>query len=270
MLDQNPQHILTSLELLAPLMVTEALHVIAAILILVIGFWIAGKVQVLVARSLGKTPHFDPMLQGFFGHIARYFVLTLVLLAVLAQFGIQTTSLVAVVGAASLAIGLALQGTLSHLAAGVMLLIFRPFRTGQHVQIAGTDGTVRDLSLFWTEVITADNVQVIIPNGSVWGQQVRNFSTYTQPTATAQVRFRVPDAEPSVVRKKIEDIVRANPNVLSDPAPSVMLDRAAVDNALEYVATFAPSGGVNAAPGVKSEIIQAVYDDVEAAPKIGT
>ena len=96
MLDQNPQHILTNLEVLAPLIVTETLHVIAAILILVIGFWIAGKVQVLASRSLAKTPHFDPMLQVFFGHIARYFILTLVLLAVLAQFGIQTTSLVAV------------------------------------------------------------------------------------------------------------------------------------------------------------------------------
>lgn len=270
MLDENPQHILTSLELLAPLFVTEATHVIAAILILIIGFWIAGKVQALVSHSLSKTPHFDPMLQGFFGHIARYFVLTLVLLAVLAQFGIQTTSLVAVVGAASLAIGLALQGTLSHLAAGVMLLIFRPFRIGQHVQIAGTEGTVKELSLFWTEVVTADNVQVIIPNGSVWGQQVRNFSTYTQPTATAQVRFRVPDAEPAAVRQKIEDIVKANPNVLPDPAPSVVLDRNAGDNTLEYVAAFAPSGGVNAAAAVRSEIIQAVHERVEAAPKTGT
>ena len=270
MLDQNPQHILTSVEVMAPMIVTETVHLIAAILILVIGFWIAGKVQTLVGGSLAKTPHFDPMLQVFFGQIARYFILTLVLLAVLAQFGIQTTSLVAVVGAASLAIGLALQGTLSHLAAGVMLLIFRPFRVGQHVQIAGTDGTVKELSLFWTELVTADNVQVIIPNGSVWGQQVRNFSTYTQPTPTAQVRFRIPDADPAEVRKKIEDIIKANPNVLPDPAPSVVLDRAAGDNVLEYVATFAPSGGVNAAAGVRSDIIQAVHDGVETTPKIGT
>jgi small conductance mechanosensitive channel len=267
MLDQNPQHIVSSLELLAPLIVSNALHVIAALLILIIGFWIAGKVQVLVSRSLSRTPHFDPMLQSFFGHIARYFVLTLVLLAVLAQFGIQTTSLVAVVGAASLAVGLALQGTLSHLAAGVMLLIFRPFRIGQHVTLAGTEGTVKDLSLFWTEVVTADNVQVIIPNGSVWGQQVRNFSTYTQPTPTAQVRFRLPDANPSAARQKIADVVKANPNVLPNPAPSVVLDRNAADNALEFVATFAPLGGADAAAAVRSEIIEAVHDAVEAAPK---
>lgn len=266
MFDQNPQHVLNSLEVMAPMFVTEALHVVAAILILVIGFWVAGKVQALVSHSLSKTPHFDPMLQSFFGNVARYFVLTLVLLAVLGQFGIQTTSLVAVVGAASLAIGLALQGTLSHLAAGVMLLIFRPFRIGQHVQVAGTEGTVKELSLFWTEVVTADNVQVIIPNGSVWGQQVRNYSTYTLPTPMAQVRFRVPDGEPSAVRQKIEDLVKANSNVLPSPAPSVVLDRAALDNALEYVATFAPSGGVDAAPGVRSQIIQAVHDAVETKP----
>lgn len=263
MLEANPQRLLSSAELMAPMIVSQALHVLAALVILVVGFWIAGKVQVLVSRSLGKTPHFDPMLQHFFGNIARYFVLTLVLLAVLGQFGIQTTSLVAVVGAASLAIGLALQGTLSHLAAGVMLLIFRPFRIGQHVQVAGTEGTVKELSLFWTEVITADNVQVIIPNGSVWGAQVRNYSTYTQPTPTAQVRFRIPDAEPAVARQKIEDLVKASPNVLPAPAPSVVLDRSATDNVLEFVATFAPSGGADAAAGVKSEIIQAVHDSVE-------
>jgi small conductance mechanosensitive channel len=266
MLDPSPQHILLDVRLLVPLIVTNALHVIAAILLLLVGSWVAGKVQFLLIRSLNKTPHFDEMLKRFFGNIARYFVLTLVLLAVLAQFGIQTTSLIAVIGAASLAIGLALQGTLSHLAAGVMLLIFRPFRLGQHVQVGGTDGTVKELSLFWTELVTGDNVQVIIPNGSVWGQQLRNYSTYDQPITTAQVRFRLPNADPATTRQTIEATVKATPNVLADPAPSVLLDHNATDNALEFVVTFAPAGGGGKAGAVRSEIIQAVHDALGTPP----
>jgi small conductance mechanosensitive channel len=266
MLDQNAQQLLVDLRLLLPQIVTNVLHVVAAIVILIAGFWLAGRAQVLVVRSLSRTPHLDSMLQGFFGNIVRYFVLTITILAVLSQFGIQTTSLVAVLGAAGLAVGLALQGTLSHLAAGVMLLIFRPFRSGQHVQIGGTDGTVKDLSLFWTELVTGDNMQVIIPNGSVWGQPLRNFSVYPQAAATAQVRFRLPGAEPSAAREGIEALVLANSRVLKNPPPSVWLDRNATDNALEIVVTFAPVDGGGNAAAVRSELIEAVYAAFEAAP----
>ena len=114
--------------------------------------------------------------------------------------------------------------------------------------------------------VTAAPMQVIIPNGSVWGQQLRNFSVYPQGAATAQVRFRLPDADPHDAREKIEAMVRANPKVLETPAPSVLLDRNATDNALEIVVTFAPDGGGGAAPAVKSEIIEAVYNALEAAP----
>ncbi|HUB49857.1 MAG TPA: mechanosensitive ion channel domain-containing protein [Acetobacteraceae bacterium] len=264
MLDQDAQHLVTDVQALLPLLISNALHVVAAILILIIGFWVAGRAQGFVVRSLSKTPHLDTMLRGFFGNIVRYFILTITVLAVLSQFGIQTTSLVTVIGAAGLAIGLALQGTLSHLAAGVMLLIFRPFRIGNHVQIGGADGIVKELSLFWTEIVTSDNVQVIIPNGSVWGQQMRNFSVYPQSAATAQVRFRLPDADAAIAREKIETIVRANPKVLDTPAPSVLLDRNATDNALEFVVTFAPADGAGNAAAVKSEIIEAVYEGLEA------
>jgi small conductance mechanosensitive channel len=263
MLDQNAQQLLVDARLLLPQLVTNVLHVVAAIVILIVGFWLAGRAQALVVRSLNRTPHLDSMLKGFFGNIVRYFVLTITVLAVLSQFGIQTTSLVAVLGAAGLAVGLALQGTLSHLAAGVMLLIFRPFRSGQHVQIGGADGTVKELSLFWTELVTGDNVQVVIPNGSVWGQPLRNFSVYPQAAATAQVRFRLPDVAPAAARERIEAILQANPKVLKDPQPGVLLDRNATDNALEYVVTFAPDGGGGNAAAVKSEIIEAVWGAFE-------
>jgi len=249
-----------SLNALLPFILANALHVLAALAILIAGFWISGKASDLVRVGLNRTKHFDEMLKGFFGSIARYFVLTLTLLTVLSQFGVQTTSLVAVIGAASLAIGLALQGTLSNLAAGVMLLIFRPFRIGQHVQVGGNDGVVKELSLFWTEIVTADNVQVIVPNGSVWGQPLKNLSTYAPPPVTAEVRFPAPAGDVAAARDRIEAIVKGNAGVAKDPAPVVLLDRAGADNALQIVATFVPSGS---SAEVRSEIIQAVHEAVE-------
>jgi small conductance mechanosensitive channel len=263
--DANTQHLVYDVHLLLPLIVTNALHALAAIVILIIGFWFAGRAQVLLVRSLSRTHYLDAMLKGFFGNIVRYFILTITFLAVLSQFGIQTTSLIAVLGAAGLAVGLALQGTLSHVAAGVMLLIFRPFRIGHHVQVGGIDGTVRELSLLWTEVVTSDNMQVIVPNGSVWGQPLRNFSVYPQPVGTTQVRFRAPGVDPRTAQARMAEIVAAMPSVRQDPAPTVLLDRNETDTTLEIVVSFAPTES-GAAASVKSEIIDKVYDALEAPP----
>src|SRR6266446_6961431 len=134
MLEEKTQELMVNMQAVLPLIVTNALSALGAIVILLIGLWLSGKADQLVVRVLSRTPHFDPTLKSFFGSLARYLILTVTLLAVLSQFGIQTTSLVAVIGAASLAVGLALQGTLSNLAAGIMLLIFRPFRVGHKVQ----------------------------------------------------------------------------------------------------------------------------------------
>jgi small conductance mechanosensitive channel len=258
----NFTHLVTDPTLIVPFMLNNALHMLGALAILLIGFWLSGKADILVSRSLRKSKHVDEMLRGFFASIARYFVLTVTVLAVLSQFGIQTTSLVAVIGAASLAIGLALQGTLSNLAAGVMLLIFRPFRIGNSVTVGGNTGTVKALSLFWTEVVTDGNVQVIIPNGSVWGQPIKNMSTYTAPVATVELRMPVPDGVAlEEALERLLAIVKATPRVLANPAPSVMLDRGGSDNAMQMVANFAPDGDV--AAQVKSDILRAVHEQLE-------
>ena len=190
MLEEKTQELMVNMQAVLPLIVTNALSALGAIVILLIGLWLSGKADQLVVRVLSRTPHFDPTLKSFFGSLARYLILTVTLLAVLSQFGIQTTSLVAVIGAASLAVGLALQGTLSNLAAGIMLLIFRPFRVGHKVQVGSSVGTVKELSLFWTELVTDDKVQIIVPNGGVWGQPLRNFSIYPAPPHAGEVRFR--------------------------------------------------------------------------------
>ena len=239
MLTEKTQHLVVDFSTLLPLIVSNALNAVGAVVILLAGWWLAGKADRLVVEGFSRTPHFDPMVRGFFGSLARYAVLVVTMLAILAEFGIQTTSLVAVIGAAGLTIGLALQGTLSHLAAGVMLLIFRPFRIGQKMQVAGSTGTVKQLSLFWTELVTDDNVQVIVPNGGVWGQPLRNYSVYPTPPHTGEARFRIAeDADVDSAVGTVRNIVEADPRVLADPAPSILLDQAG-EHALEIVAGFA-------------------------------
>jgi small conductance mechanosensitive channel len=255
-LEEKTHELMINMQAVLPLIVSNALSALGAIVILLIGLWLSGKANQLVVRVLSRTPHFDATLKSFFGSLARYLILTVTLLAVLSQFGIQTTSLVAVIGAASLAVGLALQGTLSNLAAGIMLLIFRPFRVGHKVQIGGSVGVVKELSLFWTEL--DDNVQIIVPNGGVWGQPLRNFSIYPAPPHAGEVRFRTAEnTELQPAMEKVRAIVEAHPRVLADPAPSVLLDRSAAENTIEIVVAFSTAEDKIAA--VKSDLIKAVH-----------
>jgi len=256
--------LLTAPQMILPFVLSNALHVIGAIAILAFGFWLSGKADYLVGRALDRSHHVDEMLRGFFSSIARYFVLTVTMLAVLSEFGIQTTSIIAVLGAASLAVGLALQGTLSNLAAGVMLLIFRPFRVGNSVNVGGNTGVVRNLTLFWTEIVTDANVQIIIPNASVWGQAIRNMSTYQAPVATAELRVPVPAGFGlNEACQRIATIAAATPRVLAEPAPQALLDRGGADNEMQIVVTFAPEG--DTASLVKNDILRAISEELNGS-----
>lgn len=164
-------------ETLGTLAVTYGISVIGALIILLVGFWLAGRARAMVERLLARVDGIDPMLGRFLGGVARYVVIIVTLLAVLSEFGVQTASLLAVLGTAGLAIGLALQGTLSNVAAGVMLLFLRPFKTGDFIEAGGVSGTVSGISLFTTELTTPDNVQIFVPNGDVWSSAIRNFSS---------------------------------------------------------------------------------------------
>jgi small conductance mechanosensitive channel len=258
-----PEHITSAVtedvHNMLPLIVPDALNVVGAIAILVIGLWLSGKAHLLVVKTLSKAPHLDQMLIGFFGHIVRYLILTVTVLAVLSQFGIQTTSLVAVLGAAGLAVGLALQGTLSNLAAGVMLLIFRPFRVGQTVQVGAVQGTVKEVSLFWTELVTGDNVQIIVPNSGVWGQPVRNFSFY--PVRGIEVHFPLPaGVKPDRAVAALRAVVDSDARIVDNPAPGATLDL--VDSGpVAIVNAWTASG--NMGP-VKTDLIKSGREALEA------
>ena len=158
--------------------VTYAGQVLGAIIILIVGFYLAGKLSKLVRTKLGVFDKIDPLIVPIIGNIIRYGIIIITLIAVLGQFGVQTTSIIAVLGAAGLAIGLALQGTLSNVAAGVMLLLLRPFTTGDWVETGSVSGTIREVGLFTTIIDTFDNVYVSIPNSSIWNSTITNHSHY--------------------------------------------------------------------------------------------
>jgi small conductance mechanosensitive channel len=163
-------------DMIVELATQYGLNIVFATLILIIGFMAAGWVSKMILKACGKSDRIDDTLRAFFASLARYIVIIFTILAVLDRFGVETASLIAILGAASLAIGLALQGTLSNVAAGVMLLIFRPFKIGEFVDVAGHAGTVKALGLFVTEMATGDNIKIIIPNSQVWGASIKNFS----------------------------------------------------------------------------------------------
>lgn len=154
---------------------TWGIRVLGALALLLVGRVLAGWVRRNVVKGLERAET-DASLVPFLSSMAYYVVLAVVVTAVLNLFGIETTSIIAVLGAAGLAIGLALQGTLSNFAAGVMLLIFRPIRVRDFVEIAGQSGTVAEISVFSTLLDTGDNIRITIPNAQVYGNVIRNYS----------------------------------------------------------------------------------------------
>lgn len=197
--------------------------VLAAIGILIVGWMVSAWLQRRV-RKLGRSyAHLDDMLFDFLASIVRYVVLGFTVLFVLNTFGVQTTSVVAVIGAAGLAIGLALQGTLSNVAAGVMLILFRPIRMGDFVEVGGRMGTVKAITLNFTELADVSNVQVIIPNSEVWGNVITNYSTNDMRRAewTFGVGYGVNLAE---AERIIRETVMADPRSQAEPAPFIQVN----------------------------------------------
>src|SRR5690349_6151077 len=170
------------------LFVVYGVNCLGAILIALIGWWVSAVAERMARKALLSSSHMDRTVAAFLSSLVRYGLLAVTLVLILQVVGIQATSLVAVIGASSLAIGLALQGTLSNMAAGVMLLLFRPFKLGDSIEVGGKSGTVQNLNLFFTELAGGDNVQILIPNGQVWGQALTNNSAY----AMRKVSLRAP------------------------------------------------------------------------------
>ncbi|HCP00950.1 MAG: mechanosensitive ion channel protein MscS [Alphaproteobacteria bacterium] len=203
-------------------LLTYGLNFFGALAIIVIGFIAAGWARRSVERALTRIGRADATLVRFFGSLVRYAIIAFVVIAALQRFGVEATSLVAVFGAAGLAIGLALQGTLSNVAAGVMLLMFRPFKIGDFIDAGGQAGTVKELGLFTTEMATSDNIKIIIPNGAIWGQAIKNYSG----NATRRVDFLLGidyGDDINAAMATINRVIGEEARTLYDPAPMVVV-----------------------------------------------
>ena len=199
-----------------------AVNLVVAAIILILTLWASAWLSSATRNAMGRlhgrhAP--DLTLQTFVASLVRYVILVIGFVAVLQQLGVKTTSIVAVLGAASLAIGLALQGALSNVAAGVMILLFRPYRVGDIIETGGKKGTVRALDLVITELATADNLKVVIPNNKVFGDVIVNHSHHE--SRRVDVTFRVLGAaDLAAVMAGVQARALANPLVLKAPAPA--------------------------------------------------
>lgn len=215
-MDQSTQEVIQTITSTAS---TWGLQVIGAIAVLIVGRFVAGVLRRAVRRALERSK-VDASLIPFFASAVYYLAITVVLIAVLELFGIQTTSMIAVVGAAGLAIGLAMQGTLSNVASGVMLLIFRPFRLGDFVEVAGVAGSVAEIGLFSTALNTPDNVRITVPNSAIYGETIKNYSANDTRRNDLVVGVAYGDSIPQAM-EIVRNVLSADARVLPEPAPVI-------------------------------------------------
>ncbi|MDF1552120.1 MAG: mechanosensitive ion channel [Deferrisomatales bacterium] len=229
-MDQNA--IQDMLKSLIPFVTTYGLQVVGAVVILFVGKFAAGFADSAVRKVLGKAKT-DPVLAGFLANLVRYAILAFTVIAALSKFGIQTTSFIAVLGAAGLAVGLALQGSLSNFAAGVLLLIFRPFSLDDWVSAGGATGKVVEIGIFTTTLHTGDNQKVIIPNSGVMGGNITNVNA--NPTRRVDLTAGISYGDDIGKAKEVlEKLLADHPKVLADPAPKVAVV-ALADSSVNFV-----------------------------------
>jgi small conductance mechanosensitive channel len=204
---------------LLDLAVDYGMHVLAAVVTLAVGWLAASWLGKTVRVHVEKGGRLDPTLAIILGKLTRALVLLLTLVAVLNHFGVQTASLIALIGAAGLAIGLALQGALSNVASGIMLLAMRPFKVGDHVDF-GTGGTIDEIGLFVTTMHTPDNIAMIVPNAKIWGNVIKNYGKNDTRRIDMVFGIGYGDDMDKAIRI-IEEVIAAEPRFLKDPVPLV-------------------------------------------------
>ncbi|KMV28843.1 small-conductance mechanosensitive channel MscS [Photobacterium swingsii] len=236
------------------LLIQYAVNLVSALLILFIGNLIVKGIANGVAKVLRKK-NMDDAVVEFLHSLVRYLLFVIVLIAALGRLGVQTASVVAVIGAAGLAIGLALQGSLSNFAAGVLIVSFRPFKSGDYVEIGGVAGSVESIQIFSTVLKTPDNKMVVVPNGSVIGSPITNYSRH----ATRRIDYVIGvsyDADLKKTKEVLSRVVAAEPRVLKDPETTVGVV-ALADSSVNFVVR----------PWVKTEDYWGVYFDLLQAIK---
>lgn len=203
------------------LLTIYGLKIVAAIAIFIVGRWIAKALTAFTQKIMNKR-QVDPTIVSFIANLVYISLLVFVVLAALGQLGIQTTSFIAVIGAAGLAIGLALQGSLSNFAAGFLMIIFKPFKVGDYIEGAGVAGTVEAIQIFTTQLQTPDNKTIIIPNASLTSGNITNYSS--KGTRRVDLMFGIGYGDDiDQAKKVITDVLAKEDRILKDPAPTIML-----------------------------------------------
>ncbi len=212
----NTDSLVTDLQ---ALVLPWAIRAVGAAITLLVG-WIAARIAARVTRrALSRV---DTTVTGFAAHGVYFAVVAFAVVAALARFGVQTTSFVAILGAAGFAVGMALQGSLSNFASGVLLLVFRPFRVGEFIDAGGILGTVRQIGVFSTEVATPDNVKVVVPNSRIYGDVIRNFSVYDTRRIDVTVGIGYGDDIGRAIEVAL-GVMRDDDRILADPEPAVFV-----------------------------------------------
>jgi small conductance mechanosensitive channel len=242
------------LERVWELVTIYGLKVIAAIAIFVIGRWVAKAVAGMI-RKMMRNAEVDQTLRRFVANMAYIALLAFVVLAALGQLGIQTTSFIAILGAAGLAVGLALQGSLSNFAAGFLMILFRPIRVGDFIEGAGTAGTVEEIAIFTTTLVTPDNKTVIIPNAALTGGNIVNWTVKGTRRVDMVMGIGYTD-DIDKAKQIMADILAKDPRVLKDPAPAIAVSELA-DSSVNFVVR----------PWVKASDYWGVHNDTHEAVK---
>jgi small conductance mechanosensitive channel len=204
------------------LILTYSIRIGLAVLLLVIGFWLAARLANIGRRALERA-HVDVTLALFLRNLVYGVLLALLFIQVLGTVGIPTASFIAAIGAAGLAVGLALTSSLSNLAWGVLLILFRPFRVGDYVTVGGVDGTVQSVNLMHTYLITPDNREAVVPNAKVGGDAIINYNVRGTRRFEIKVGIGYSD-DIGKAMQIINDLFEADPRILKDPAPGVWTD----------------------------------------------
>jgi small conductance mechanosensitive channel len=217
----DPKELAQQTSALWKLTLEYAPPIVGALIVLFIGWTIANWVRKFVSRALERTK-IDATLKPVIASVARYIVLGLTLMVVMQQFGVQTASLLALLGTIGLAIGLALQGTLSNVAAGLMLLFLRPFEVGNHVEAGGAEGVVLGIDLFHTNLRTTDGVDIVIPNGSILSGTIKNMSAF--PERIISTSFTLPaEADSAKALAIVREAIGAQPKIDRSKESSVAI-----------------------------------------------
>ena len=223
-------------------------RLLGAILIFIVGRWVAALARKIIERMMTKS-EVDTTLVKFTGNLTYGLLMVVVVLAALNQIGVQTTSFIAIIGAAGLAIGFALQGSLSNFAAGIMLIVFRPFKVGDFIMAGGEAGIVEEIALFTTQMRSPDNKTIIVPNSGITGGNITNFSTKDTRRIDLVIGVSYQD-DLKKVKAVLSDILTNDERVLKDPAPTIGVVELA-DSSIDFAVR----------PWVKASDYWAVYFD---------